>query len=105
MRPARLNPLFASVESLDGVGPKIARVLTRLVSADPARILDLVFHLPSGIVDRRNRVQLDALPPSGIVTLEAEIVSHKAPPSRSRVPWRVMIDDGTARASLVYSVM
>ena len=102
MRPARLNPLFASAESLDGIGPKIARVLTRLVNADPARILDLIFHLPSGIIDRRNRVQLNALPPSGIVTFEAEIVSHKAPPPRSRVPWRVTIDDGTARAQLVY---
>ena len=102
MRPARLNPLFASVDSLDGVGPKIARLLARLLSTEPARIIDLIFHLPSGIVDRRNRVQLKALPPSGIVTLEAEIVSHKAPPSRSRVPWRVTIDDGTARAQLVY---
>ena len=55
MRPDILNPLFAEVEALKGVGPALAKPLERL---GIARVLDLLFHLPSGWVDRWPRDEL-----------------------------------------------
>ncbi len=58
MRPSLLDPLFASVTSLDGIGPKIADLLTIVVVAEPgrdARIADLLFTLPHSVIDRRAR--------------------------------------------------
>lgn len=44
MRPQRLNPLFADVGSLRGVGPVVKRNLSRL---GIHRVRDLLFHLPA----------------------------------------------------------
>ena len=49
MRPEALNPLFAEVEALPGVGPQVAKALKRL---DITRVIDLAFHLPSGTIER-----------------------------------------------------
>ena len=42
MRPDILNPLFAEVEALKGVGPSLARPLKKL-RLD--RVIDILFHL------------------------------------------------------------
>ena len=58
MRPDLLTPLFASVTSLKGVGDKVEAVFARLFGRSPrCRIVDLLLHLPSGLVDRRYRCQ------------------------------------------------
>ena len=49
MRPELLNPLFTEVEALKGVGPGLAKALKRL---DLTRAVDLVYHLPTGTIDR-----------------------------------------------------
>ena len=49
MRPELLNPLFAEVESLKGVGPNVAKALARL---GLTRALDLAYHLPTGTIER-----------------------------------------------------
>jgi ATP-dependent DNA helicase RecG len=49
MRPDILNPLFTEVEAMKGVGPQIARLLKRL---DLTRIIDLIYHLPTGAIER-----------------------------------------------------
>jgi len=49
MRPQALNPLFAEVEALPGVGPQVAKALKRL---DITRAIDLAFHLPTGTIER-----------------------------------------------------
>src|SRR5829696_2631606 len=48
LRPAILDPLFAPATALPGVGPKVAVLLDRLLGEPgrPARIVDLLFHLP-----------------------------------------------------------
>ena len=49
MRPEALNPLFAEVEALPGVGPQVAKALKRL---DITRAIDLAYHLPTGTIER-----------------------------------------------------
>jgi ATP-dependent DNA helicase RecG len=49
MRPDVLNPLFAEVEVLKGVGPQVAKLLKRL---DLTRVIDVLYHLPTGAIER-----------------------------------------------------
>src|SRR3546814_4645800 len=56
MRPEILNPLFAEITALKGVGPGLAKPLDRL---GIARVVDAAFHLPTGFVDRLPREELD----------------------------------------------
>src|SRR6185503_1507034 len=68
MRPSILNPLFASISSLKGVGPGLEKTLSHFLAtsgedkASKARIIDLLFHLPSGFLDRRRRYMVRDLP-------------------------------------------
>ena len=57
MRPSLLDRLFAPLTSLSGIGPKLEKLFSRLLGRDgePARVIDLLFHLPTGFVDRRNQ--------------------------------------------------
>ena len=56
--PIVLNPLFASLTSLPGVGPKLEQLYARLLEREAPRVVDLLFHLPSGVIDRRARPKL-----------------------------------------------
>ena len=50
MRPAILFPLFASIDTLPGVGPSLAKTLGKLSGE---RVVDLLWHLPQATIDRR----------------------------------------------------
>jgi len=49
MRPDILNPLFTEVEAMKGVGPQVAKTLKRL---DLTRAVDVLYHLPTGAIER-----------------------------------------------------
>ena len=49
MRPEILNPLFTEVEALKGVGPQVAKQLKKL---GITRAVDLLYHLPTGAIER-----------------------------------------------------
>jgi ATP-dependent DNA helicase RecG len=56
MRPSVLDPLFAAITALPGIGDKVARLYRRLLGReDTPRVVDLLLHLPTGAVDRRAR--------------------------------------------------
>ena len=103
MRPSRLDPLFAPATSLTGVGPKIAPLIARAVGAEgeEALVRDLLFDLPSGLVDRRERPPLYAMPQSGPVTVEG-VVERIEKPRGYDSPWRVVLSDGNATIQIVY---
>src|ERR1044071_6370266 len=92
MRPDVLNPLFAALTSLPGIGPKVEKLYQRLLSRDgPPRILDLLFHLPTGSIDRRARPKLRDGKPDTVVTVAVEVEYHRpSPPHRPRAPYRIV---------------
>src|ERR1700712_3722744 len=105
MRPSDLNPLFADASSLRGVGPKVAATLDRLLAGPgrPARVLDLLFHLPTGIIDRRSRPKIRDAPRDEVATLEVRVVSHHpATNPRSKAPSKVIVEDDTGDVTLVF---
>ena len=83
MRPNLLNPLFASIATLPGVGPKVEKLYQRLFGRndEPPRIVDLLFHLPTGTIDRRARPKLRDVVPGTLVTVEVTVDRHR-PPAR-----------------------
>src|SRR5579885_3886367 len=96
MRPPVLNPLFAALTSLSGVGPKLETLYARLLDQDPPRVIDLLFHLPSGVIDRRARPKLNEVLPGQVVTVAVHVDEHRpGPRHRPRVPYRVVTSDDT----------
>src|SRR6267143_3777738 len=103
MRPSRLDPLFASLTSLPGIGPKLEKLFARLFGRETPRIADLLFHLPTGTIDRRARPKLRDVVPGTIATVEVTIDRHRAPPpGRSRAPYLVYASNETGDLVLTY---
>jgi ATP-dependent DNA helicase RecG len=103
MRPPLLNPLFASLTSLPGVGPRLEKLYVRLLDREAPRVIDLLFHLPSGTIDRRARPKLRDVQPGQVVTVAVTIDKHRpSPPHRSRAPYRVYASDETGDITLTY---
>ncbi len=99
MRPAILNPLFADVTVLAGVGPKIAALIAR--AAGP-RIVDLLLTAPAGLVDRSFRPKIADAPMGRILTLDITVDRHDAPPKGRRLPYKVICSDETGYVTLVF---
>src|ERR1700690_564746 len=96
MRPDVLNRLFASLTSLPGVGPKLEMLYARLLEREAPRVVDLLFHLPSGAIDRRARPKLNEVQPGQVVTVAVTVLEHRpSPPNRPRAPYRIVTGDDT----------
>jgi ATP-dependent DNA helicase RecG len=103
MRPASLNPLFATLKGLPGIGPKLETLYARLLDRDPPKIVDLLLHPPSGVIDRRSRPPLRDVVPGTVVTVAVTIDRHRPPPpNRPRAPYRIDAHDDTGDITLTY---
>jgi ATP-dependent DNA helicase RecG len=107
MRPNELSQLFASAEALKGIGPRLADLLKKAVRLPPGvtapRVLDVLWHLPTGVIDRRAEPTVAAAVPGTIATLKVRVVKHRAPPRGNRkAPYKVATEDETGRLDLVF---
>ncbi len=107
MRPDLLNPLFASAQSLDGIGPRMVVLLRKALRLPPGvtepRILDLLWHLPTGVIDRRANPSVADAVPGTIATLGVRILKHRAPPRGNvKAPYKILAEDDTGRIELVF---
>jgi ATP-dependent DNA helicase RecG len=89
MRPELLNPLFAEIASLKGVGTAQLRQLARLKIA---RVIDLAFHLPTMAIERAQVETLDESLVGRPVIVTLTPVRHTRGGPRS--PLRVAAVDG-----------
>lgn len=88
MRPLILNPLFAEVTSLKGVGSALAKPLERL---GLERVKDVLFHLPTGHLDRWPREELDGGDVGRTIAVTVRAVEYRL--SHGRGPSRVLATD------------
>ncbi|WP_350333965.1 ATP-dependent DNA helicase RecG [Coralliovum pocilloporae] len=107
MRPDLLNDLFRPISVLQGVGPKIELTLSKLLlgqeASGPATLIDLMLHMPSGLVDRRRQPGIAQAPHNSIVTLKVRIDRHQPTPRHlPRVPYKVSAHDETGEITLVF---
>ena len=101
MRPARLNPLFAPVRALKGVGPRIEGLLDKLLAPKGlgpkganekgmsnngtsnyavgahARLIELLWHYPVGLIDRANPPSIAKSTLAQIVTLTVRVAEPR----------------------------
>ncbi len=107
MRPALLNPLFAPASSLKGIGPRMVLLLAKALRLPPgmteARIADLLWHLPTGVIDRRAEPSLAHAAPGSIATLQVRVLRHRpGPRGNAKAPYKVACEDDTGRIDLVF---
>ncbi|MEE4351104.1 MAG: ATP-dependent DNA helicase RecG [Pacificimonas sp.] len=98
MRPESLNPLFAAVTVMDGVGPRLAKQLGRLKIE---RVIDLVYHLPVYAIARREIPGISEAQEDETVVLALEAIRHDQ--GQGRRPSRIICRDGEGgEVALVY---
>ena len=98
MRPECLFSAFRSITTLPGIGPRLAKLIEKL--AGP-RVVDLYWHLPGGLIDRRYRPKIAAAEPGRVATITLTVNSH-LPPHNKRQPYRVHCSDETGVLLLVF---
>jgi ATP-dependent DNA helicase RecG len=98
MRPQSLTPLFAQVTSLPGIGPRLGKLVERL--AGP-QVVDLLWHLPLGVIDRRHAPTVAKAEAGTVATITVTVDEHIVPHNR-RQPYRVWCSDETGRLCLTY---
>ncbi|MEX2298983.1 MAG: ATP-dependent DNA helicase RecG, partial [Dongiaceae bacterium] len=99
MRPEILFKLFAPVTSLQGVGPRFAKLIEK--AAGP-QVVDLLWHMPSGLIDRRFAPKLADAPEGAIVTLTLRVDKHFPSPAAGKRPYKVRCRDETGFIHLVF---
>lgn len=104
MRPALLDPLFAPVTTLPGVGPRMGVLFNRLLGAPDheARVVDLLFHLPHTVIDRSRKPAIRDTREGDIVTLTVRVSEHRPPLRGGKAPFRVLVEDETGDVTLVF---
>ena len=97
-RPEILFGLFGEAKVLDGIGPK---TLAALEKAGHGRVRDVVFTLPTGVIDRRLKPTIQGLPLPGVATVEVEIGRHQPATGRGR-PYRIFARDAQTEFEIVF---
>lgn len=98
MRPEILFPLFAEINTLKGIGDRSYKPVANLAGS---KVVDLLWHLPSGLVDRRYSPKLRDAVPGRICTLKVRVIEH-IPPKSSKQPYRVIVEDDTEPLTLIF---
>lgn len=98
MRPSSLTPLFKDATTLPGIGPKLGKLLSAFTGD---KIIDLLHHLPSNLIDRQYRPPLDEAEDGHIATFEVEVVKHEVPPRRN-LPYRILCRNDSGFLSLLF---
>jgi ATP-dependent DNA helicase RecG len=97
-RPEILFPLFAELESLDGIGPKMAQLMAHIDVETPR---DLLFSLPYSVVDRRRRDTIKGVDLPTTLTVEVTVGAHRPARNRSGA-YRVHVEDSQNDFQLVF---
>jgi ATP-dependent DNA helicase RecG len=97
-RPEILFPLFAGLETLEGVGPKTAQLMGHLGIEKPR---DLLFSLPFALVDRRRRATIKGVDSPQTLTVTVTVGAHRVPRTKGGA-YRVHVEDEAAEFELVF---
>lgn len=98
-RPFELDPLFRSITTLPGVGPKTVKLFEKLLGGE--KISDLLFHSPIDFIDRRFSPALSEAPNGKIATIEVRVEKINAAPRRG-LPSRIRCADNTGNIDIIF---
>ncbi len=97
-RPEILFPLFAEVTALTGIGEKVAKLYEKL---GVTRVRDLLYLLPTSVIDRRLRHTAMGAQEGEVVTVEVEVGQHRPGRTESQ-PYRVACYDAEVGLEVVF---
>lgn len=89
MRPDILNPLFAEVQTMKGVGPGLSKPLERL---GLERVKDVIYHFPNSWMYRKSVTRLDVGDVGTNIIATVTVMDHRSSGS-ARAPLRVYAAD------------
>ena len=98
-RPAILFPLFASLTSLPGIGPRLASIMEKRIGKT---IIELLRHAPTNVIDRRARPAISAIQSGQLVTIDAVITEQDIAPAKTSRPSRIIVETDTGSVELVF---
>ena len=98
-RPFELDPLFRSITTLPGIGPRNGKLLEKLIGGP--KVLDLLLHTPIDFIDRRFSCPLSDAPNGKVLTTEVTVEKH-FPNARKSLPYRVKCSDDSGSITLVF---
>jgi ATP-dependent DNA helicase RecG len=98
MRPTLLNPLFIPIQSLSGIGPKMSVLLAKVAGH---HLIDLMWHSPIDIIDRRHLKKISTAEPGTIATLRVTISQH-FPSESSKKPYKIVAFDETGILTVIF---
>nr|WP_207747549.1 ATP-dependent DNA helicase RecG [Pelagibacterium limicola] len=91
---------------MKGVGPQLGALFSRFFGTpegQEAIVLDVLMHMPSGVIDRRAQNGVAFAPVGSIATLKLHIDEHIVPPrGNNRAPLRVKAHDETGEITLIF---
>lgn len=99
MRPEILFDLFKPITTLPGVGKRVGAAIAMATGGD--RLVDLLWHLPNDIIDRRYEPKVDEVTPGSIATMTLTVIRHHKAPNK-RAPYKVLCGDDTGKITLVF---
>lgn len=93
--------LFKPVSTIKGVGESYKKYLLKL---NIEKVIDLYFHLPSGLLKRRKNPGLTDIQDGEYVTIKLVVDNHLEPHRsvRNKVPYRVSCHNDTGFVDLVF---
>ncbi|MFP6715481.1 MAG: ATP-dependent DNA helicase RecG [Alphaproteobacteria bacterium] len=98
MRPEILFPVFTPITSLKGVGPRIGGLIE---NAAGSRTIDLLWHLPNAIIDRKFSPKLLDAPAGVIATFTVRATKHEVP-RHNRQPYKIYCENDDGALTLVF---
>lgn len=98
MRPDILFSLFVPLTSLKGVGPRMGEHFLKLCGD---KLLNLLLHVPNGVIDRSYSPILRIAEKGRVVTLLLTVDEHITAPSHGK-PHRIICHDQSAEITISY---
>ncbi|MDA9639560.1 ATP-dependent DNA helicase RecG [SAR116 cluster bacterium] len=98
-RPSEIFGLFAATTALPGVGSKLAAIIEKRIGA---HVIDVLRHLPVGLIDRSARPPLSNITDASIATFDVLVVKHDKTPPGTRRPWRVICENETGDLDIIF---
>ncbi|GBR00168.1 ATP-dependent DNA helicase RecG [Acetobacter oeni] len=97
--PALVAPLLSPLAGLSGVKPATAKLLMKVCGG--TAVVDLLFHMPESVIDRRYCPDLGAAEPGRVATV-AGVISRVVAPAHRRQPWKVVIENATGSLEIAF---
>ena len=98
MRPEKIDPIYSSITTLPGIGPKIESLFNRM---GIYRKLHFLWHIPYNLIKREKHKHISDAKINSLVSIKIKVIDHK-PSKFKRQPYRINCLCGETPIDIVY---